>query len=241
MSLRIGIDLDGVLADMQAALLREAELLFGPRQQPPDPQTEASAEELAETAAAAADEGDEPPDLTDVPADRQPLTIRQQRKLWKHVARVEGFWEGLEEIEPGAVTRLASLAAEHGWNVIFLTQRPETAGDTAQRQTQRWLQQRGFDLPSVFIVPGHARGRVADALSLDVVIDDRPSNCIEIAVDSKARPLLIWRDRTSVPPNVKQMGIVVVETMMEALDTLGASAGTGERRGVVARLKGLFL
>jgi hypothetical protein len=243
MALRIGFDLDGVLADMQSALLREAEVLFGPRDRPPDPQTEAVAEDIAETATEVADEAEAPAEMaveTELP-DRQPLTARQQRKLWKHVARIDSFWEGLTEIEPGAVARLAALAREHRWNVIFLTQRPETAGFTAQRQTQHWLERHGFAFPSVFIVPGSARGRVADALSLDVFIDDRPSNCLEIAIDSKARPVLVWRDRTGpVPPNVTQLGIVVVETVMEALDALSSPRGMDDRKGLVKRLKGLF-
>ena len=38
--------------------------------------------------------------------------------------------------------------------IIFLTKRPESAGATAQVQTQRWLQSKGFALPSVFVVQG---------------------------------------------------------------------------------------
>jgi hypothetical protein len=244
MSLRIGFDLDGVLADMQTALLREAETLFGPHDRSPDPQTEANAEDVAEAAAEAADEVEAPADSAgeaELPG-RSPLTARQHRKLWKHVARIDGFWEDLTEIEPGAVARLAALATLHRWNVIFLTQRPETAGHTAQRQTQHWLERHGFVLPSVFIVPGSARGRVADALALDIVVDDRPSNCVEIAVDSRARPVLVWRDRTGpVPPNVTQLGIVVVDSVMQCLETIAAAPrGTDGRKGMLGRLKGLF-
>jgi hypothetical protein len=243
MSLRIGFDLDGVLADKQSALVREAETLFGPRDRPPDPQTEAAAEDIAETASEAADEGEAPTDAageSELP-DRQPLTARQQRKLWKHVARIDGFWEGLTEIEPGAVARLAALAAEHRWNVIFLTQRPETAGHTAQRQTQHWLERHGFSYPSVFIVPGSARGRVADALSLDIVVEFRPWNCLELAVDSWARPVLVWRDRAApVPPNITQLGIVVADSVTQCLDVLSEARGAGARRGILERLKGML-
>src|SRR5690242_8027211 len=137
MSLRIGIDLDGVLADMQSALLREAEALFGPRSPARDPQAEVQAEQIAEAAREALEDGEAEAEGTEegeaAPPEPQPLTMRQQRKLWKHVARIDGFWEALEEIEPGAVARLAALATERRWNVIFLTQRPETAGETAQR------------------------------------------------------------------------------------------------------------
>ena len=68
------------------------------------------------------------------------------------------------EIEPGAVGHLATLARERRWEVIFPTKRPESGGDTVQLQTQRWLEAKGFMLPSVFVVQG-SRGLVADALA----------------------------------------------------------------------------
>ncbi len=76
------------------------------------------------------------------------MTSRQQRRLWRHVESIENFWEHLEEIEPGAVQRLATVAQERRWEVIFLTKRPETVGAIAQGQSQRWLAARGFTLPS---------------------------------------------------------------------------------------------
>ena len=38
-----------------------------------------------------------------------------------------------------------------------------------------------------------SRGKVAAALALDVVLDDRPENCLDVLSDSKAKPILIWR------------------------------------------------
>src|SRR5439155_16592344 len=105
------------------------------------------------------------------------------------------------------IGRLASLAAERRWEIIFLTRRPESAGATAQVQTQRWLQSKGFTLPSVFVVHG-SRGRIAAALDLDVVIDDRPENCLDVVVDSKARALLVWREDVSqLPAAARRLGI----------------------------------
>ena len=127
------------------------------------------------------------------------MTVRQERRLWRHVQSIDGFWESLHEIEPGIVARLAALSAERRWEVIFLTKRPETAGAIAQVQTQRWLQAHGFPLPSVFVVHG-SRGRVAESLGLDFVVDDRPENCLDVIVDSKARAMLVWReDERSCP------------------------------------------
>jgi hypothetical protein len=220
MSLRIAVDLDGTLADMDAALQLEAERLFGPgvdlrgslRGRP-----ESVESETPDTAAATP--GDRP--QTSPPASRR-LTDRQQRQLWLCVQKTPNFWADLKEIEPGAVAKLAAMTAAHRWEVIFLTQRPPCAGDTAQIQTQRWLQAHGFELPSVFVVSG-SRGRIATALTLDAVVDDRPDNCLDVATDSKALPLLVWRDTPeTVPPGAARLGITVVFSMAEALDKLDA-------------------
>src|SRR5439155_24554013 len=87
----------------------------------------------------------------------------------------------------------AALATDRRWETIFLTKRPASAGATSQVQTQRWLESKGFRLPSVYVVQG-SRGRIAAALALDFVIDDTPENCLDVVVDSRARAILVWRD-----------------------------------------------
>ena len=98
---------------------------------------------------------------------------------------------GLPEIAPGIVARIARTAEERRWEVIFLTTRPLVGGDTVQRQSQRWLAAHGFAMPSVFVVQ-RSRGRVAEALELDAVVDDRAENSLDVALDSKARAILVW-------------------------------------------------
>jgi hypothetical protein len=154
-----------------------------------------------------------------VRTDEQPRarSPRRLRELWSRVAATENFWTTLDEIEPGAVAQLAAASKAHDWEVIFLTQRPATAGETAQRQSQRWLEAHGFERPSVFVVPG-SRGRIAAALDLHVVIDDRPENCLDVVTDSTAASLLIWRHpHEQVPPGVARLRIEVLGSMGDAI------------------------
>src|SRR5579864_5651047 len=164
-----------------------------------------------------------------------------QRRLWKHVESIENFWETLEELEPQAIERLATLAAERRWEVMFLTRRPDTAGVTAQVQTQRWLQSKGFPLPSVCVVQG-SRGRIAAALGLDAVIDDRPENCVDVVVDSEAQAILIWReDESRLPAAAQRLGITVVPSMHDCLDVLiRLDSAAPPEPGVMARVRRLF-
>ena len=229
MPLRIAFDLDGVLADMDAELSRQSEILFGPPATPV-PREDAPAGTTAD--AGPADEAAHGVADADTPSRlaRLQLSARQVRRLWRHVESIDGFWESLSEIEPGAVARIAALATERRWEVIFLTKRPETAGATAQLQSQRWLEARGFPLPSVFVVHG-SRGRVADSLGLDVVVDDRPENCFDVVVDSNARAILVWReDEKELPAKIRRLDIRVVQSVDECLAILMKIDGSSRAR-----------
>ena len=243
MPLRIAFDLDGVLADMDAELIRQAEHLFGGSMNDRRSATNASSGRPsgAPAEAQAAQTAAEPAADPEPPLVKLNLTSKQQRRLWKHVESIENFWETLQEIEPGTVKRLARLALDRRWEIMFLTKRPRSAGATCQLQTQRWLVANGFPLPSVYVVQG-SRGRIAAALALDVVIDDRPENCLDIVVDSKARAILVWRDdEKNLPAAAKRLGIAVVRTVRECLDVLEEiDAPPREQPGLMDRVMRLL-
>jgi hypothetical protein len=208
--------LDGVVADMESELVRQAEILFGDEVKP----------------------GSLPDSLS--PLLTFTMTTRQQRRLWRQVAATEGFWETLGEIEPGSVARLANLALERRWEIIFLTKRPATSGATVQVQSQRWLESKGFPLASVFVVQ-RSRGQVAAALDLDVVVDDRPENCGDVAIDSKARAILVWRRDQAPPETVRRLGVRIVKSVSECLDLLSEVDRASQKApGMLARVMGLF-
>lgn len=228
MPLRVAFDLDGTIADMHVVLRKEAERLFA--------ETELSrAIEHAGTAAGSKDQ----PESAQVMAELH-LTGRQQMQLWEHVKTIDNFWGGLPEMEPGIVARIAETVAARRWEVIFLTTRPLVAGETVQTQSQRWLEAQGFPLPSVFVVK-RSRGKIAEALELDAVVDDRPENCLDVAVDSKAKPILIWPgDPKGVPPGAKRLGVRVVTSISEALDILVRLDDLKNEAGVVRSIKKFF-
>lgn len=230
--MRIAFDLDGVLADLHQPFVQAAIRLFP---------------ELDASSIGSADVGASPPD-EEAPRDPEPqqttrvaLSNRQADAVWKYLGAIENFWESLAEIESGAIAKLARLADDRGWEVIFITSRPRSAGRTVQRQSQRWIQHLGFPMPSLFVVHG-SRGRVAEALRLDVVVDDRPENCLDVVLESKAGAILVWRgSESSVPASARRMGIGVVSTVDEALAALvEAERGAAEGGGLIDRLRRLL-
>lgn len=217
MPLRVGFDLDGTVADMYFALRREAIKLFGEEVLRAPVEASKPQEAGKESATQPKSEDDQTASLA---IQELHLTSRQQNQLWDHVKQIENFWNTLPELEPGIISRIARTARERRWEVIFLTTRPSTRGDLVQMQSQQWLEAHGFQYPSVFVVQ-RSRGKIADALGLDAFVDDRPENCLDIAVESKAKVLLVWHgDLKDVPAGAKRLGVRAVSTISEAVTIL---------------------
>ena len=241
--MRLGFDLDGTVADMQAALAREARILFPDLDLSAVPTSPAPDETIPGEASST--EPQTPPLASTSPASsgsssKLTLTSRQHQALWKAACARENFWETLAEIEPGSLKRLYGLTRQRKWEVLFVTSRPETKGDTAQAQSHRWLVAQGFESPSIFVAHG-SRGKIAAALDLDVIVDDRPENCLDVAIDSKARAILVWRGgEETVPASARQLGIGTVSSISQCLDILESLDAEPEEGGVVERLKRLL-
>ncbi len=192
MALRVGVDIDGVLADFRTAFESAAKRVgveFGPEQ--------------ADTSAS------------------DPLSSREIKRIWEHVKKTPNWWVHLSPFEPEQIARLYELARRLKWEVVFLTRRPSTAGDPVQFQTQWWLEQQGYYYPAVLTVPG-SRGELANAVRLDIVIDDQLLNCIDVVSGSTAKALLLLRDGAdkATKDHAVSRGIGVVSTFEEAVDVM---------------------
>jgi len=235
--MRIAFDMDGVVADLHTAYAQTALRLF--------PHLDRSAITTPEVGASPPDDADagesEVPDAGEVPDRGEDLVVtrRQSEAIWRELSAVENFWEGLLEIEPGALARVAAVAEERRWDILFITSRPRSVGRTIQRQSQRWLEKMGFPLPSVFTVHG-SRGKVANALDLDVVIDDRPDNCLDVALESHAAAILLWRgSQETVPASARRLGIAVAPNVAACLEALIEAEKTAEGT-LLDRVRKLF-
>lgn len=230
MSLRVGVDMDGTIADLSSAYHEVERRLFGARPLPasPVPDDEALEESAQEEASAG---------RVALKAARHEAHERDQ--VWQAIRQTEDFWLGLRPLEPGVVRRLHEVSVHRGWEVFFMTQRPETAGQTVQRQTQQWLRREGFELPSVLTLSG-GRGHAAAALELDVLLDDYPKNCVDVLSASRCRPLLVLRgESATTEAAAKPLGITLVRSVAEGVALLEASPGSSPD-GVVRRLLGRF-
>jgi FMN phosphatase YigB (HAD superfamily) len=211
MPLRIGFDMDGVLADFASAFREHEVRLFGPppaagtgrgrRQSTGDPEKEEERQAVAEAKSRRDSRG-------------------REDAVWEAIENIPDFWTTLMPLDERAVRRIHELMLRHRWEVFFITQRPFTEGETVQRQTQRWLVAQGFDLPSVLVLHG-SRGAAAAALRLDYHVDDRPQNCIDVAADSHAKTILIVSESNHTAiASARKLGIGVAYRISDALDIL---------------------
>jgi hypothetical protein len=205
-SLRIGFDMDGVLADFGGAYRAVEERLYGPSRaasRAGDPEEEAGKQDEDEARERRVSEG-----------------RRRRDAVWQAIQATPDFWASLTPLDPTAVRRIHEMAIRHRWEVFFITQRPATDGDVVQRQTQKWLVAQGYELPSVLVLAG-SRGAAAAAIRLDYHVDDSTKNCIDVKSESGAKPLLIVDadDETGIV-TARRLGIGTAASISECLDIL---------------------
>jgi len=207
--LRLGIDVDGVVADFRRAFRSLAERELGIA--PDDAESDLSKSDV--------------------------------ERLWRKVGATANWWIDVPAYEPEQIARLYEQSRRGRWEVFFLTSRPPSAGDSVQLQTQVWLERLGFFLPSVLTTPAGARGEVARALRLDLAMDDRMVNCMEIISASNAKAVLVARGRTEaqVRSAAEARGVGVVPTLAQALDAVERLEELlASRRGRLVRLSDWF-
>ncbi len=227
--------MDGVLADFSSAFHEIEERLFGP-----GTAMGAGEPEKEEEAQAAGAETDENADSAKPAAEEASASPREARRrrdaVWRAIRATPDFWATLKPLEADAVRRIHGMMLRHRWEVFFITQRPATDGDTVQRQTQRWLVEQGFDLPSVLVLGG-SRGAAAGALRLNYHVDDSPQNCLDVLADSRAKPILVVAadDETTIA-SARKLGIGTARSIVACLDILEEASTMRSQPGLLARL-----
>jgi hypothetical protein len=210
--------MDGVLADFAGAFREVEARLFGSKSDV-DPEAPEQEEERQERNA--------------------PRSLARRDAIWREIENTPDFWTLLGPLDREAIPRIQDLALRLRWEVFFITQRPATAGQTVQRQTQRWLADHGFEFPSVIVLSG-SRGRIVRDLEIDYHIDDITQNCLDVMADSTAKTILISPGGKEEPiAGARKLGIAPARNIAEALEILEQATLARENPTLLQRLSAL--
>ena len=150
--MRIGIDLDDVLVDFISEFTNIASALYG------------------------IDRNLKPVDWD---WSNYGLSKEQNAEIWEEIKIAYNFWEYLRPAEGANPNSIQALKALPNVDLVFITARATTLGDTVQYQSALWLDRKmGMQYPTVIV--DNNKGPIAAALKLDYFVDDRPKNCLEI-------------------------------------------------------------
>lgn len=103
-----------------------------------------------------------------------------ESRAWAEVKHSGVFWKLLFPFPNGYadVEHLNILQKTH--DIYFVTSRP---GPTAKRETEEWLQGRGFNNPTVIICDSHSKADFVQAVGVDIVVEDRPETLLNCSLD----------------------------------------------------------
>lgn len=158
--MRIGVDIDGVLADFNTPFIERVIQVTGKDLFPPRP--------------------------FDIPTWNYPehygYTTVETSLVWDSITSDPWFWGGLPAYDTTALDlEVLDRQVCKGHDLYFITSRP---GLAAKYQTERWLRNQYNQLqsrPSMFtVLISSAKGLCAAALKLDYYIDDRSENITDV-------------------------------------------------------------
>ncbi len=99
--------------------------------------------------------------------------------VWEDAKNTENFWLNIPTVQNLDIGLMLDLSRKHA--LYFITDRFDTVGGSAVSQTLQWIT---YNLlpgrsPAGVIVAKH-KGPIVRTLGIDVFIDDKPENCLEV-------------------------------------------------------------
>jgi uncharacterized HAD superfamily protein len=149
---KIGVDVDGVLADFVSAHRQISRELFG---KPENPDTLP----------------------TDWNLSNYGLTDAEFDAVWERIKATRNFWMSLKPEPHAGFLEMDELEQQH--ELYFITSRVPTKGWSVAQQTSMWLD-KNYQLFRPIVIPSGEKGLLVKALKIDAFIDDNWKNCVDI-------------------------------------------------------------
>lgn len=193
--MRIGFDVDGVLADFDTAFGHLLEQMTNEYRLPPNWDTDPNF-----------------PPVWHWP-EHYGYTLEQTREAFGQIKQDPQFWETLQPLEDARPVLTWISDNQHEHDLYFITDR---AGVTAKRQTEWWLD-RCMSIPFPTVLISAHKDWLAAALMLDVYIDDRRENCNSAASYCRVYMPARLHNRGLTDPQVRRVSSPVEMLKEEGL------------------------
>lgn len=204
MNLRIGIDIDGVIADFTNPHKKKLEQISGHKPDW-DEKTDPNCWSWEEVYG---------------------YSKEHTRQFWDHTASVQGweFWRELPTLCTMEEREIISgLCTDN--DVFFISSRPIVHRKT----TDRWLHRQFGESTEFTTILTRFKGHIAAGLELHAMIDDKPENLVDVLRyrGRACKPFLLNRPWNQVDVS---SSIIRVNSITEALDLLERGVYNGNRR-----------
>ncbi len=150
--IKIGVDIDGVLADFTVAARDVCKKLFNGR---PD-------DSLVQTGWG---------------FDSLGMSSEEENLMWKAIDKSEDWWMNLKKLPDTYM--LEQLMDTGKYRIVFITNRKDGTGNPVDYQSSEWLSEK-FNLRHANVILSDDKGPVVKGLKLDYYIDDRDKNVLEV-------------------------------------------------------------
>lgn len=113
------------------------------------------------------------------------FTKKKFEEVWKSAKHEANFWLSIPVVQGFNHRLMIKLNSKH--DLYFITDRFDTVGGSAARQTMAWVlfQLLAGNTPAGVLI-AKKKGPVAAALQLDYFVDDKPENCMDVQVSFPA-------------------------------------------------------
>lgn len=157
-----------------------------------------------------------------------PLSHEQIDELWEQITKREmNFWlQHKPLVSPWTMESINLLSGKVP--VYFITSRPQTPGMLVEAQTRGWLLASGIVGAQVLVTS--RKGITCQGLGITHVIDDKFTNCLDMAKNGRSKSYLLMREHNkefpSIFPNYFRSGeIQIVESVEDYLTEVFKEVG----------------
>lgn len=148
-------------------------------------------------------------------------TPEEMKAVWAVIRKGAGFWFFLKVLDVRGCAIARALTDDATHEIYFVTARP---GNRVKFQTELWLERIvEINRPTVLITD--QKGYICKALELEVYIDDRVENCLAVRAMSPKTQVFCPDHDYNRSPLIEENGVVRVKDVEEMAVLVGLVEG----------------